>query len=91
MIGAPIPDAATASHGALERVGTNRPPVGLQCHINNRGDCKESFAWEYSHQGKRQTIKIVSLKRVVRDLCRNNAPQRCRLGAPSDSALADFP
>ena len=47
-----------------EHVGRNRSPVGLQCHIDNRGYCKESFAWEYSHQGKRQTIKIVSLKRV---------------------------
>jgi hypothetical protein len=33
----------------------------LQRHIHDHGDGKESFAWEYSHQGKRRTFKIVSL------------------------------
>ena len=29
-----------------ERLGGNRPPVRLQRHIDDRGDCKESFARE---------------------------------------------
>ena len=45
-----------------EGLGGNRPTVRLQRHIHNHGDGKESFAWKYSHQGKRQTIKIVSLR-----------------------------
>ena len=44
-----------------EGLGGNRPIVRLQRHIHDHGDGKESFAWEYSHQGKRRTFKIVSL------------------------------
>jgi len=45
-----------------EGLGGNRPIVRLQRHIHDHGDGKESFAWEYGHQGKRRTIKIVSLR-----------------------------
>ena len=45
-----------------EGLGGNRPTVRLQRHIHDHGDGKESFVWEYRHQGKRRTIKIVSLR-----------------------------
>jgi hypothetical protein len=51
------------SHDALRgswRKSADRP--FLQRHIHDHGDGKESFAWEYGHQGKRRTIKIVSLR-----------------------------
>ena len=45
-----------------EGLGGNRPTVRVRRYIHDHGDGKESFAWEYGHQGKRRTIKIVSLR-----------------------------
>ena len=45
-----------------EGLGGNRPTVRVPRYIHDHGDGKESFAWEYGHQGKRRTIKIVSLR-----------------------------
>jgi hypothetical protein len=33
-----------------EGLGGNRSPRRLQCHVDNRGNCKKSFAREQSHE-----------------------------------------
>jgi hypothetical protein len=55
---------------------SGNPTVRLQRHIHDHGDGKESFARQYRHQGKRLTIKIVSLKR--QEIARKRPPKQSR-------------
>ena len=55
MSGAPIPDWGGGKPSTRrEGLGGNPPAVRQQGHVHDHGNGKESFAWEYSHQGKRR-------------------------------------